>query len=75
MPPTWTFFDYSFRNGGQLKLGVSEQRVTTFRIKISYGHKTLDSLDGALPTFALIKVKNIHDAWKDLEKTQKMSSI
>jgi hypothetical protein len=25
--------------------------------------------------FALLKIKKIHDAWKDLEKTQKMSQF
>jgi hypothetical protein len=35
----------------------------------------LDSLDGSLRTFALIKIQEIHDALKDLEKMQKMSSI
>jgi hypothetical protein len=62
MPPTGTFFDYLFRNGSQLKLGVSKQRVTTFRIRISYGHKMIDSLDGTLQTLALIKIKKIHNA-------------
>jgi hypothetical protein len=30
--------------------------------------------DGTLPTFTTLKIKKSHDTWKDLEKTQKMSS-
>jgi hypothetical protein len=40
----------------------SKQRVTKIRIRISYGHKTFDSLDGALRTSALIKILKNHNA-------------
>jgi hypothetical protein len=31
--------------------------------------------DGTLQTFVLFKIEGRNDAWKDLEKTQKMISI
>jgi hypothetical protein len=35
----------------------------------------LDSLDGTLRNFALIRIEKVYDAWKDFEKMQIMSSI
>jgi hypothetical protein len=37
---------------------------------LEFKHYDLNELE-----FALLKIKKIQDAWKDLEKTQKMSSI
>jgi hypothetical protein len=48
LPPAWTFLDHPFRNYSSLKMGSQN--------RISYGHKTLDSLDGTLQTFTLIKI-------------------
>jgi hypothetical protein len=31
--------------------------------------------DGTVQTFASLKINKHHDAWNDLEKTQKMNSI
>ena len=51
---------------------VSKQRVTTFLIRIL---KHWPLYDGTLRTFTTFKIKKSYDAWKDLEKTQKISSI
>ena len=42
-------------------------------VKFDFHYPT--SYDGTLLTFALLKIENVHDAWKDPEKTQKMSTI
>ena len=51
---------------------VSKQRETTFRIRIL---KHWPLYDGTLQTFTTLKIKKSYNAWKNLENTQKMSSI
>ena len=45
------------------------------KILVKFDPHYLNLYDGTVQTFALLKIKKINDGWKDLEKTQKMSSI
>jgi hypothetical protein len=42
-------------------------------VKFDFHYPTL--YDGTKQTFALLTIKKINDAWKELEKMQNMSSI
>jgi hypothetical protein len=43
------------------------------KILVKFDFHYLTLYDGTLWTFALLTILKIHDAWKELEKMQKMS--
>ena len=48
---------------------------TKHKILVKFDPHYSTLYDGTIRTFVLLKIKRIHDTWKDFEKTQKMSSI
>jgi hypothetical protein len=58
-----------------LEVKVSKTLKPKHKILVKFNLHYPTFYDSPLQTFALLKIKEIHDAWKDLEKTQKMSSM
>jgi hypothetical protein len=72
-------FQHSSSNGLEMAIlrsfEVSKTLNPKYKILLKFDFHYPTPYDGTLQTFALLKIKKIHDVCKDFDKTQKMCSF